>query len=691
MKRILRYIPATVLCAAMLAGCSENNADDRTGQGYLEFTVGFDGKTATRAETPGNCTVKVATADGKIVYEYTDLADIPAKLWLTTGDYIVVAEGGTKVVSGWDAPFYKGSETFTIKAGETTGVAVVCMLQNALFTVGFDASVTDPMSGYSVTLSPVADDDSHDLVFDDNNIGATGYVMPSKSLTSVGWSFTAEHVDYGTVAKIGTIAIEARKKYELTFKYTSQTGIFDTDFTITVIEEPVEEIPQNIAIFQRPKLTGVGFDLAKTQLPADSYEIAATASSEITGIVLTGSVFGGQGIDLLSDDLTGTGVYTVSSKPNAISIFLTSALFDKLGGSNEITITVTDAKGKTDSAKFKITASGIDPIAGAKSIWATFANVSGTVLEEGTNNVRFAYRPSGGGEWEYLNGTETSAGKYTARIVGLLPSSAYEVALEVNGLLKGDPASFTTDAAPQLPNAGFEEYHITKAGLIIKNKDFYHFYAQGGNKFWDTGNEGSTSVGNSVTTSVADARPGSEGTRSAKLQSAYVAIQFAAGNIYAGNYAGTSGTNGKVNFGREFTARPSALTVWFKATPGTVDYAGSGAGLVKGDTDKYQIYVALTDWNGQHQVNTGEKGTFINYDTNPGIIAFGEISGSEMVGNWTKATINLKYRSLERVPKYIVVSACASMYGDYFTGSTTSVMYVDDFELVYDENIVLQD
>jgi hypothetical protein len=31
----------------------------------------------------------------------------------------------------------------------------------------------------------------------------------------------------------------------------------------------------------------------------------------------------------------------------------------------------------------------------------------------------------------------------------------------------------------------------------------------------------------------------------------------------------------------------------------------------------------------------------------------------------------------------LVISCAASAYGDYFTGSTGSVMYVDDFEFVY--------
>ena len=37
------------------------------------------------------------------------------------------------------------------------------------------------------------------------------------------------------------------------------------------------------------------------------------------------------------------------------------------------------------------------------------------------------------------------------------------------------------------------------------------------------------------------------------------------------------------------------------------------------------------------------------------------------------------------VPTHLVLVCSASRYGDYFTGSRDSKMWVDDFELIYDE------
>ena len=105
-----------------------------------------------------------------------------------------------------------------------------------------------------------------------------------------------------------------------------------------------------------------------------------------------------------------------------------------------------------------------------------------------------------------------------------------------------------------------------------------------------------------------------------------------------------------------------------------------------GGTDMCAIYIALSDADAPYTVNTSE-GNFVDYANDPHIIAYGEIPVKECVStgdNWKEFTIDLEYRDLKRIPKYIIVVASASKYGDYFTGSTGSVMYIDDFELVYD-------
>ena len=60
----------------------------------------------------------------------------------------------------------------------------------------------------------------------------------------------------------------------------------------------------------------------------------------------------------------------------------------------------------------------------------------------------------------------------------------------------------------------------------------------------------------------------------------------------------------------------------------------------------------------------------------------------ESMSDYEKFTIDIKYRSLTRKPTYVLVVCSSSKYGDYFTGSTSSVLYLDEFEFVYGEPVI---
>ena len=54
------------------------------------------------------------------------------------------------------------------------------------------------------------------------------------------------------------------------------------------------------------------------------------------------------------------------------------------------------------------------------------------------------------------------------------------------------------------------------------------------------------------------------------------------------------------------------------------------------------------------------------------------------VDEWREFTVKLDYTATDVVPTHLMIVCSASRYGDYFTGSSDSVMWVDDFELVYE-------
>jgi hypothetical protein len=126
------------------------------------------------------------------------------------------------------------------------------------------------------------------------------------------------------------------------------------------------------------------------------------------------------------------------------------------------------------------------------------------------------------------------------------------------------------------------------------------------------------------------------------------------------------------------------LKGYYSYSPKTVDNASGQYTDQIGKNDNCQIMVFLTDWDEPFRVITA-SGQFVDTENDPHIIALGKIESDEDTGGkYREFECVLEYRDLTRKPKYIVAVACSSRYGDYFTGGQGSVMYVDNWEFVYE-------
>lgn len=354
--------------------------------------------------------------------------------------------------------------------------------------------------------------------------------------------------------------------------------------------------------------------------------------------------------------------------------------------------------------------------------WGKLAYLEGSVISAtetlDTDLMKFQYRKKGDADWTDAptttyeenpaqgttpatdEGDLTPKGTFKATLTGLDPATEYECRMVyADAEYSSETTSFTTESATALYNGSFDDwYSASGVWYAVAEADY-----NDGNAYWDSGNKGASLMSKNPT-SPEETITHSSG-KSAKLQSQYVGTtgiinigQFAAGNLYTGHFVKTIGTSGaEIQFGSPFTARPIALHGWFRYTAGTVDYYGDstpGDALVQdGGTDMCAIYIALSDADAPYTVNTRD-GNFVDYANDPNIIAYGELPVADCAStgdNWKEFTINLEYRDLKRIPKYIIVVASASKYGDYFTGSTGSVMYIDDFELVYDGQPVVKE
>lgn len=322
------------------------------------------------------------------------------------------------------------------------------------------------------------------------------------------------------------------------------------------------------------------------------------------------------------------------------------------------------------------------------------------------DKVYFEVRAKGSETWTEVAATRESEGTYSAEITGLSPETEYEYRLAVTSLETSEieymdaPSTVTTEAAPTIPNGSFETTSNDES------TDYKSFYDPSSSdtalqtKWWGNGNSGSTMVSSKYAICYPDTEDYKDGNQSVCLNSQYVVVKFAAGNLFSGHFGKTIGTSGgTVYFGRPFTARPTGLRFWMKYSGGIINHADSGvpeAGK-EGNYDKASVRIALGTWDYRTYggdadspvcVNTTDTSTFVDFSTDASTIAFGEkIVSSDSTNpatDWIQVTIPLKYSDTNKRPTHIIISCAASMYGDYFAGYAGSKLWLDGMELLYE-------
>ena len=309
--------------------------------------------------------------------------------------------------------------------------------------------------------------------------------------------------------------------------------------------------------------------------------------------------------------------------------------------------------------------------------WTKVAWVYGSAEAGKDNGVE--YRIAGTEEWTRVPKEEISSdgGSFCARILHLSPSTAYE-ARAYSETEYGDILSFTTGTAPQLPNADFDSWWLD--GKV------WCPWIEGGEAYWGTGNKGSTTLGTSNTIPTDDTPTGSG--RAAMLKTEFKGVgvvgKLAAGSIFAGYYVRTDGTNGVLSFGREFTQRPTKVRGYLKYDCATISHANTTYTNLIGQPDTCIVWCSLIDADKPFEIRTNPKNQHLFDPGADDVVAYGKIEFGQSVPSYIPFEFELDYRSTSRVPRFILLTASASKYGDYFTGGVGSTLCLDDIELIYD-------
>ena len=728
------YIVTALTCVSFCLGACKEDRDIAGEQGTLQLSVGMSDKITVASRTLSSeeqtqleqaCKVRIYN-ETSLVRKYEGTDNVPSSIPLMSGTYSVRVTAGDSVAASFDQRFFEGNEEFTITKGQQSPVEVKCGIANTVLAFTWDESLKEAFEGdCQVTVTSA----TGELVYSSANADAKGYFSLPADNRKLTCKFTATKLTGGTYEQTTELTdAQPATLYNMTCKYTA-TGQETTGgawLTLSVDETPLSEETTTIGIKQRPVIVckdadNIEYDLEQPMYLATNtkgtYYLIASTSSPLKGALLQNDRFTEFGVPANSMDLMNLGGKDASVEASGISLHAPNAIMEtggtwKIQFSEELiakmtaqegqvttTLTATDKNGKQRMVTWNIVVSNAT-VATTEAIpyeiWTSKATLHGKVTGTLASTPKFQYRVKGSGSsWTTVDADLTES-TFSKEITGLNPGTTYEYQAMDGTQASTVTCEFTTETAFQPDNASFEYTQTYKVSTLLGNKDCLFFYQEGKEMWWDTGNTGSATAGKTLTTQ--DSNIKNSGNYSAKLASASIMGTFAAGNLFTGKFLGTEDmTKGILGWGRPCTSRPKALKVWVRYTPGTVDNGDSH--ISNGETDKGIIYVAVGDWKSSDSTYGSEwpivvrtKGPVLFNPHDEGTIGYGEHIFTENYGTETETslkeiTIPLDYEGYggyNRKPETILIVASASQYGDYYEGSSSSVMWLDDMELIYE-------
>lgn len=442
-------------------------------------------------------------------------------------------------------------------------------------------------------------------------------------------------------------------------------GTYDLSTPITVKVSRYQEYDWTVSAIQEiERYFTIAGQVGETTIDPVGHRIIVymPETANLTSLTLTSIKLGPEGITTMTPDL----------KPGKINL------------ATPLKVAVTAWNRTTDWTIYveKVT-SNVQTV--SVSAWSEVAWVYGGCLD--TMKGGLQYREADSDEWQDADSrfiTQTG-GTFYGYIPHLVPLQKYYFrATGTNGdgsVEYGEELEATTQGTAILPDGSFDQWCLGGS-----KGNMWQPWDSGGQRFWDTGNTGSITLGENLTTPTDHTVTGTG--KAARLETKFVNIigigKLGSGSIFTGQYLRTDGTNGVLGFGRPWVERPTKLKGYFQYQGKTIDRASNEMSHMIGKPDSCHIYIALTDWTEPFEIRTKPADRQLFNPNSPSVIAYGELTYSGTMNEYQEFEIVLNYRDISRIPRYIQITCSASKYGDYFTGGDGSVLYLDNFTLHYD-------
>lgn len=723
MKRIIGYI--SILLVGFLYACTNENSGMENASGSLSLRVENDLTLKTKAYSVGLNVLIRDQAQDTVKYIPGYDAATADNILLDAGTYEVIVTSGRADSAAWETPFFYGKENFKITANQITSVEVTCTIANTKVSVDYSDTFKKYFTDYTTKVS----NSSGSLVFEKGE--TRGGFFAAEKLTALLNLTNTDGQQFELKRIISNV--EEQTYYKLKFDLNEDSGNNEAGGNFEVsIDEKADTIIITIPIvaddLEKMKVPGFkleGFDeqnslvLKAGEAPGNAVKVVIPNLAESLKLTIQSDSLNAQGFrsfDLVNltaseqallesihfpvqpvKDITDTLAFDLKAMADAL------LPYDDRIQVHTFTFVVMDKMHQEKTLSFNYQ---VKPNAGvftseltAATLWTTFARF--TAVTDNETGLGFSYKEAAASEWTEINiASKNADNSFGCLISGLKPHTEYIYRgfcnddLNGEGRIYGNEVTFTTDFANTkadgtffVPNLGFEDWCTDGDGIIYPNKDLNSNY------FWDSGNGGAKKAKKTPTESESTIVV--KGT-AAKLHTEMASVmgigKLAAGNIYSGKYVNTtfSPMGAELDFGRPCTIRPTKLSGFYRYSPGTINEADSPYTHLKNTRDSCHVYVALCK-NSDSQtwpfrVVTGNK-KFVNLK-DKGIIAYGEFyaSPASAMTAYQSFSFDIVYRDTESIPTHILIVATSSKYGDYFTGSTSSVLYLDEFELGFDYN-----
>ncbi len=696
--QISRYItPLVALVALFVLSCT--SSIDEGGETVesgsisinLEVTRSSDDEQDDN-ELLESGTLRIYNSDGGLVRYYKDLSKGVVD-FLAKGSYSAAFAVGTETPATFDSAdiSYSGETDFVVSSQKTSVVEMEVIMDNTVLTITFNPTLDSHYADYSFVAYAANNADETKLTFTANTDASTdGYLILPDGEDDIEWEFWGKEITYladgsTTTAEdavmITSNTIEGAKRayqYKLTLKYSDYLDVSGWEITL----DGTEDYDDIFGFKPQPVIKGSEFDIDKVQYYAgEGYELSVNTLFEITDVTV--AVDGSSYVCGVDSEVT----YNSETKTITLSSSIFETILASHGGVSVVTVDVTDVNGSVGSVDMSVGITGFMGISN-EDFWARTVTMSGyTATEYSTGDVQIRYRVNGTGDtgWitndaTYVDGHEwsvvsndivwssatdsnnTSGASYWSFTGGYTPSTNYDYQMIVDGQ-EQDIIPITSAAAtqsiPTLSDSGLSCYTTSNKSAI----------------FWGSGNN----------STISDLCNYDSSTSSAYLE-AQSMVAFAAGNVFSGVFS-QSGYTGTVDFGQVYSwqIRPKSISVNYQATVGS--------------DDKGLIYLAIVDWPSRHVVEstyslfgsnttTGAWSPASQTSTDKGkIIGYALTYLTASQSSFTTLELPIYYYDTDAVPTSgnysIVIMATTSYRGEYFEGSTSSRLYVKDFEFGY--------